>query len=136
MIVLIDVSEWIGFQQRSQINLHRRQTKMKDEKQRNTFVTLKSALKKATLSAVLAGGLLIPTAQAAEISASRQPLDQRVKIVSEALRKKLSENQNALDPTQAENSTSSDELLAQWGNWRNVWYNWNNAWYNWANWAN
>ena len=109
---------------------------MKDEKQRNTLVTLKSALKKATLSAVLAGGLLIPTAQAAEISASRQPLDQRVKIVSEALRKKLSENQNALDPTQAENSTSSDELLAQWGNWRNVWYNWNNAWYNWANWAN
>lgn len=110
---------------------------MKDEKQRNTLVTLKSALKKAALSAVLAGGLLIPTAQAADISATRQPLEQRVKIVSEALRKKISESQSALDSTQAETAADSDKLLAQWYNWGNWgnWANWGN-WRNWANWGN
>lgn len=113
---------------------HRRQTAMKDEKKSTTLITLKSALKKATLSAILVGGLLAPTAQAVDLSATRQPLEQRVKIVGEALREKLSKSQNLTDAAQAETAKDEDGLLAQWGNWGN-WGNWNN-WRNWLNWNN
>ena len=106
---------------------------MKDDKNRSRFVTLKSALKKATVSAALIGGLLIPTAQAADIGEARQTLEQRVQIVSDALRKKLSEGQSA-DSAQASDALDADETTAQWVNWYN-WGNWNN-WKNWANWNN
>jgi hypothetical protein len=114
---------------------------MKKEKEQGTIVTLKSALKKVTLSAVLAGGLLVPAAQAADGSNAQQTLEQRVKAVSETLRKKLTESQRNSDSAREENVPGTEGLIAQWGNswgdwnnWRN-WNNWNN-WRNWGNWGN
>lgn len=109
---------------------------MENENKQRTLVTLKSALRKVTLGAVLVGGLLIPTAQAADNSAAHQTLEQRVQVVSEALRKKLSET----DSAQAEGSANSDDQVVegyQWGDWLN-WGNWNNwrKWGNWNNWSN
>ena len=114
---------------------------MENENMQRTLVTLKSALKKVTLGAVLIGGLLIPTAQAADISDARQSLEQRVQVISEALHKKMSETSS--DSDQAETASASEDLTAQWGNWGNWanwanWSNWNNwkNWYNWGNWGN
>ena len=117
---------------------------MKDEKQRDNLVTLKSALKKMTLGAVLAGGLLIPTVLSTKASASPRPLDERVRTVSQVLRKKMGESENSTSLALAENRTGSEESAdccwgnwpnwAKWGNWAN-WTNWAN-WGNWGNWAN
>ena len=108
---------------------------MKDEKQRNNLVTLKSAIKKMTLGAVLAGGLLIPTVLSTKASAAPRPLDERVRTVSQVLRKKP---ENYSDLALAENRTGSEESAdccwGNWGNWNN-WLNWNN-WNNWLNWGN
>lgn len=114
---------------------------MKDERQRDNLVTLKSALKKITMGAVLAGGLLIPTVLSTTASATPRSLDERVRTVSLALRKKIGETENPTDLALAETSAGSEESAeccwgnwGNWGNWRN-WGNWGN-WNNWANWAN
>jgi hypothetical protein len=106
---------------------------MNNDKKPTGLVILKSALKKATLGAVVAGGLLLPTAHAGELG-SRQSLEQRVMAVSESLRAKLVEQQGQLDATAGEASVG-EELQGQWGN---AWYNWNNwnNWHNWFNWGN
>jgi len=108
---------------------------MKNVKKNEVLVRLKSALKNVTLGAVLAGGVFVPAAKAAVIDVPQQTLEQRVKLVSDALRLKLAEDNRS---GSLEAKGDSDELLAQWGNawgnWNN-WRNWNN-WYNWGNWGN
>ena len=106
---------------------------MKSVKKTAVLVKLKSALKTATVGTVLAGGMLIPTAKAAEVSGPRQTLEQRVKLVSDAMRMKLAED-NRSNSIQG-GGHGADGLLAQWGNSWGNWNNWNN-WRNWGNWGN
>ncbi|MDQ3802660.1 MAG: hypothetical protein M3416_02235 [Acidobacteriota bacterium] len=93
----------------------------------------KSSVRALARTALLAGGLLVPTPSAArpldEVHSEDKSIEQRVKIVGEALKKKLSVEENY-----DEKLSYSEVELAQWGNWGN-WGNWNN-WNNWRNWGN
>jgi hypothetical protein len=92
---------------------------------------------KRIAAAALAGGLLIstPSASLADVKSKGGPIQDRVKMVRNALEKKMTGDQGV------QNKLSYSETeLAQWGNWGNWnnwynWYNWNN-WNNWGNWGN
>lgn len=94
--------------------------------------SLKSSLKGLTTAALLAGGILIstPSTVKAEDSQAEVPsIQSRVKMVREALQKKLAASEQTDDKL-----SYSEKELTQWGNWGN-WGNWNN-WRNWGNWNN
>jgi hypothetical protein len=96
---------------------------------------LKDSLKAATTAAILAGGLLVSTSspvKAKEAGAKVSDIQHRVAMVRNALRKKLTTDEQASDKL-----SYSEMELVQWGNWNNWanWGNWNN-WRNWNNWNN
>lgn len=98
---------------------------------------LKSSLKAATASAVLAGSLLVstPSTAAARVNERAGSIQERVNAVRTLLELKL-----AADDSAASKLSYSEMELTQWGNWGNWgnwnnWKNWNN-WNNWGNWAN
>jgi hypothetical protein len=98
---------------------------MKNEKETRRKV-VKSSLKAATASVILAGSLLSSNDSAAAHADGPNGIRERVKAVKAQLEEKLAR-------TNAKLSYSETELT-QWGNWGN-WGNWNN-WVNWNNWNN
>jgi hypothetical protein len=81
------------------------------------------------LAALLLSGFLAPSANAAP---ARKPINERVELVRDTLKRKTS-----IDQAPAKNLSYSEKLFSQWGNWGNWgnWLNWNN-WNNWNNWRN
>jgi hypothetical protein len=94
---------------------------------------LKSSLKAASASALLAGALLVSSPGSAAGDGDRAAtIRERVKTVKAQLQKKVA-GETSANPKLSYSETE----LAQWGNWGN-WANWNNwrNWNNWNNWAN
>jgi hypothetical protein len=110
---------------------------MSKKNQRDNFVNIKSALRNATLGAVLAGGALIPTAQAKHFDILEPTIEQRVKSVGEAIRERISDAAPIPETTPVYTEPVAENELSQWGNWGN-WQNWQNwgNWQNWQNWSN
>lgn len=93
-------------------------------------------LRKALSSALLAGAVLVPTAQASGEQPPNLTITQRVIRVREAINSRVTQNDPTLDDILSKLSHAEMEV-AQWGKWAN-WNNWGNwaNWNNWGNWAN
>jgi hypothetical protein len=66
---------------------------------------------------------------AANVAQTPKSINERVEMVRNDLKRKVTTNQGA-----ANNLSYSERTLTQWNNWGN-WGNWNN-WVNWNNWNN
>lgn len=92
---------------------------------------LQSGAKALARIPVLVAALLLSNsvAPAADVTQTKKSINERVELVRDTLKLKVSNHQQKTDDL-----SYSETALTQWGNWPN-WGNWNN-WFNWNNWNN